>query len=198
MQACPRIFRMALVCLSRADSTSTACERRANNVRVMVRGYASTSCSRSCVDREGVHSRVCSPARRSDGSQPRNWVRRVSPNGESGDARNGTPALARAYMHISACGAIRAHTHIGILPLRLGGTKGPMSADRQRRKSPLVPAPALEEFASPRAGALREPSIEGSPQVTSSAVLPASSDHTSVANESSAKRQRTNGVRAPM
>ena len=111
MQACPRIFRMALACLSRADSTSTACERRANNVRVMVRGYASTSCSRRCVAREGVHSRVCSPARRSDGSQPRNWVRRVSPNGESGDARNGTPALARAYMHISARGAIRAHTH---------------------------------------------------------------------------------------
>ena len=61
--------------------------------------------------REGVHSRVCSPARRSDGSQPRNWDRRVSPNGESGDARNGTPALARAHMHISARGAIRAHTH---------------------------------------------------------------------------------------
>ena len=61
--------------------------------------------------REGVHSRVCSPACRSDGSQPRNWDRRVFPNGESGDARNGTPALARAHMHISALGAIRAHTH---------------------------------------------------------------------------------------
>ena len=52
--------------------------------------------------REGVHSRVCGPARRSDGSQPRNWVRRTCLSGESDDARKGKPAHTHPCVHISA------------------------------------------------------------------------------------------------
>ena len=57
-----------------------------------------------------MHSRVCSPARQVDGSQPRNWARRTFLNGKSDDTRDGTPALARPCVHISDRGASGTHT----------------------------------------------------------------------------------------
>ena len=83
--------------------------------RVEVRRFPSTAllvhwaCWR--LSRMGVRSRARSPVRRLDGSRPRNRVRRTFLSGESDDARNGTPALARAHMQISALGAIGAYTH---------------------------------------------------------------------------------------
>ena len=60
--------------------------------------------------REGVRSRVYSPARRLDGSRPRNRVQRTFLSGESDDARDGTPAQTRPHVHVSPHRAIGAHT----------------------------------------------------------------------------------------
>ena len=58
-----------------------------------------------------MSSRACDPARRSDGSQTRNWARRIFLNGENNDARDGMPARTRPCVRISARGAIGAHLY---------------------------------------------------------------------------------------
>ena len=65
----------------------------------------------SRLSREGVHSRVHSPAHHVDGSCPHRWARRVFQNSESDEARHGVPAHARPRVRIPARGAIGAHTH---------------------------------------------------------------------------------------
>ena len=60
---------------------------------------------------EGVRSLACGPAHRSDGSQPQNWARRIFLNGESDDARDGTPAHARPHVRSSAQKALVRTSH---------------------------------------------------------------------------------------
>ena len=58
-----------------------------------------------------MRSRACDPARHSDGSQTRNWARRIFLNGEINDARDGMPARTRPCVRISTRGAIGAHLY---------------------------------------------------------------------------------------
>lgn len=58
-----------------------------------------------------MRSRACGPARRSDGSQPRNWARRTFLSGKSNDARDGTPAHARPHVRSSAQKALVRTSH---------------------------------------------------------------------------------------
>jgi hypothetical protein len=67
----------------------------------------------SRLSREGVHSRVHSPAHHVDGSCPHRWARRVFQNSESDEARHGVPAHATpAHACVSRLVEPSALTHM--------------------------------------------------------------------------------------
>eukprot|EP00966_Prymnesium_polylepis_P248716 5750584-Prymnesium_polylepis.1 len=53
------------------------------------------------LSQEGVRTRACDPARRFDGSRPRNRAWRTFLSGKRDDARDGAPAHARPHARTS-------------------------------------------------------------------------------------------------